>query len=116
MDPILQGITGAFARLIALDADVLAAASASLAVSGTATALSILIGIPLGAVLGLARFRGRTLALSVVNTGMGLPPVAVGLFVATLVWRSGLLGELDWYCTRPAIVMAQLALAAPTVI
>lgn len=115
MEPIVEGFTGAIARLVALDSDVLAAASASLAVSGTATALSILIGIPLGALLGLTRFTGRTLALSVVNTGMGLPPVAVGLFVATLVWRSGLLGGLDWYCTRPAIVMAQLALAAPTV-
>lgn len=116
MEPILEGITGAIARLVALDSDVLAAASASLAVSGTATALSVLIGIPLGALLGLTRFPGRTLALSIVNTGMGLPPVAVGLFVATLVVRSGLLGGLEWYCTRPAIVMAQFALAAPTVV
>lgn len=116
MEPILEGLGGALARLVALDGDVLAAASASLAVSGTATALSVLIGIPLGALLGLARFPGRTLALSIVNTGMGLPPVAVGLFVATLVVRSGLLGGLEWYCTRPAIVMAQFALAAPTVI
>lgn len=116
MEPILEGLAGAWARLTSLDRDVLDAASASLAVSGTATALSILVGIPLGALLGLARFRGRNLALSVVNTGMGLPPVAVGLFVAVLVWRSGPLGQLDWYCTRPAIVMAQFILAAPTVI
>lgn len=116
MEPILEGLSGALARLTSLDRDVYAAASASLAVSGTATALSILIGVPLGALLGLTRFPGRTLALSVVNTGMGLPPVAVGLFVATLVWRSGVLGGLDWYCTREAIVMAQFALAAPTVI
>ena len=115
MEPILEGLSGAIARLVALDSEVVAAASASLAVSGTATALSIIIGIPLGAILGLTRFTGRTFALSVVNTGMGLPPVAVGLFVATLVWRSGALGGLDWYCTRPAIVMAQFALAAPTV-
>lgn len=116
MEPILEGLGGAIARLVALDSDVLAAASASLAVSGTATALSVVIGIPLGALLGLTRFPGRTLALSIVNTGMGLPPVAVGLFVATLVVRSGLLGGLEWYCTRPAIVLAQFALAAPTVI
>lgn len=116
MGPIVEGITGAWARLISLDAAVLEAAGASLAVSGTATALSVLIGLPLGALLGLGRFPGRNLALSVVNTGMGLPPVAVGLFVAVLVWRSGPLGQLDWYCTRPAIVMAQFVLAAPTVI
>lgn len=116
MGHILEGLGEAVARLVALDPDVMAAASASLAVSGTATALSVLIGIPLGALLGLTRFRGRTAALSIVNTGMGLPPVAVGLFVVVLVWRSGPLGELDWYCTRPAIVMAQFILAAPTVI
>ena len=116
MELILQGIAGAITRLVALDRDVLDAASASLAVSGTATALSIVTGIPLGALLGLGRFRARNLLLSVVNTGMGLPPVAVGLFVAVLVWRSGPLGQLDWYCTRPAIVMAQYILAAPTVI
>lgn len=116
MGPIVEGITGAWARLISLDPAVLEAAGASLAVSGTATALSVLIGLPLGALLGLGRFPGRNLALSVVNTGMGLPPVAVGLFVAVLVWRSGPLGQLDWYCTRPAIVMAQFVLAAPTVI
>jgi tungstate transport system permease protein len=113
---ILQGIAGAVARLLAMDRDVLDAASASLAVSGTATALSIVTGVPLGAVIGLGRFPARNLLLSIVNTGMGLPPVAVGLFVAVLVWRSGPLGELDWYCTRPAIVMAQYILAAPTVI
>lgn len=116
MELILQGLREAFVRIITLDRDVLDAAAASLVVSGTATALSIAFGIPLGALLGLARFRGRNLALSVVNTGMGLPPVVVGLFVATLVWRSGLLGDLDWYCTRPAIVMAQVILAGPTVI
>lgn len=115
MGLFVEGIGGAVARLVTLDRDVLEAASASLAVSGTATALSILVGIPLGALLGLGRFPGRNLALSAVNTGMGLPPVAVGLFVATLVWRSGPLGSLDWVCTRPAIVIAQLILAAPTV-
>jgi tungstate transport system permease protein len=116
MELILQGIVEAARRIVSLDRDVLEAASASLAVSGTATALSIAIGIPLGALLGLGRFPGRNAVLSVVNTGMGLPPVAVGLFVAVLVWRSGPLGGLDWYCTRPAIVMAQLILAGPTVI
>jgi tungstate transport system permease protein len=116
MELIAQGIAQAAARIVALDRDVFDAATASLAVSGTATALSILIGIPLGALIGLGRFRGRNALLSLVNTGMGLPPVAVGLFVAVLVWRSGPLGGLDWYCTRPAIVMAQLILAAPTVV
>ena len=116
MDLIVQGIGEAIQRLLTLDPDVREAASASLAVSGSATLLAIVTGIPLGALLGGASFRGRNLLLSLVNTGMGLPPVAVGLFVAILVWRSGPLGQLDWYCTRPAMVTAQYLLAAPTVI
>lgn len=115
MELILEGLREAVARLVSLDREVLEATQATLIVSGSATALSLLVGLPLGAVLGLARFRGRNLALAAVNTGIGLPPVAVGLFVASLVWRSGPLGDLDWYCTRPAIVLAQFILAVPVV-
>ncbi len=116
MDLILEGIAGAIERLVTLDPYVRDAAAASLAVSGSATLLSVVTGIPLGALLGTASFRGRSVLLSLVNTGMGLPPVVVGLFVAILVWRSGPLGGLDWFCTRPAMVLAQYLLAAPTVI
>jgi tungstate transport system permease protein len=116
MDLILQGIGGALAKLVALDPDVLDAAVASLVVSGAATAIAVLTGVPLGAFIGLAQFRGRRLLLSLVNTGMGLPPVAVGLFVVVLLWRSGPLGELNWYCTRQGMVIAQYLLAVPTVI
>ena len=116
MELIVDGIGEAFRRLASLDPDVRDAALASVVVSGGATALSLVTGIPLGALLGLGRFRGRNLVLSLVNTGMGIPPVAVGLFVAILVWRSGPLGNLDWYCTRAAMVAAQYVLAAPTVI
>ncbi len=116
MELIVDGIGEALRRLATLDPDVRDAAFASLVVSGGATALSLVTGVPLGALLGLGRFRGRNLVLSLVNTGMGIPPVAVGLFVAILVWRSGPLGNLDWYCTRAAMVAAQYLLAAPTVI
>jgi tungstate transport system permease protein len=116
MDLILQGIGGALAKLVALDPDVVDAAVASLVVSGAATAIAVLTGVPLGALIGLAQFRGRRLLLSLVNTGMGLPPVAVGLFVVVLLWRSGPLGELNWYCTRQGMVIAQYLLAVPTVI
>ncbi len=116
MELIVDGIGEALRRLATLDPDVRDAALASLVVSGGATALSLVTGVPLGALLGLGRFRGRTLVLSLVNTGMGIPPVAVGLFVAILVWRSGPFGNLDWYCTRAAMVAAQYLLAAPTVI
>ena len=116
MDLLLQGLAGALAKIATLDPDVVEAASASLVVTGSATALSVLFGVPLGAALGLARFRGRTLALALTNTGMGLPPVVVGLFVVIFLWRSGALGALDWYCTRQAMVLAQFILAFPTVV
>lgn len=116
MDLILQGIGGAVAKLVALDPDVIDAAVASIVVSGAATLLAVITGVPLGALIGLTRFRGRRLLLSVVNTGMGLPPVVVGLFVVVLLWRSGALGDLNWYCTRQGMVIAQYLLAAPSVI
>jgi len=113
---ILQGLGDALHRLAVGDPDVRDAAVASLVVSGSATALSVVSGVPLGALIGLTRFPGRNLLLSLVNTGMGLPPVVVGLFVAVFVWRSGPLGDLDWYCTRQAMIVAQYLLAAPTVV
>ena len=116
MDLILQGFGGAIAKLAALDPVVIDAAIASLVVSGAATTIAVITGVPLGAVIGLTQFRGRRLLLSLVNTGMGLPPVVVGLFVVVLLWRSGALGDLNWYCTRQGMVVAQYLLAAPSVI
>ncbi len=87
----------------------------SLQVSGLATVLSLLIGLPLGTALALGRFPGRGVLFSVVNTGMGLPPVVVGLAVAMLLWRSGPLGSLRLIYTPLAIVIAQLIIAAPVV-
>src|SRR5207244_7261571 len=115
MDLILQGLGEAASRLVSLDPDVREATSAALVVSGIATMLSVVTGVPAGAWLGLSSFPGRKFLLSIVNTGMGLPPVVVGLFVAVLVWRSGPFGGLDWYCTRQPMVAAQYLLAAPAV-
>lgn len=95
--------------------DVLPITLLSLEVSGLATALSLLIGLPLGTVLALVRFPGRNLLLSVVNTGMGLPPVVVGLVVAMTLWRSGPLGGLRLIYTPLAIVLAQWIIALPVV-
>ncbi|TME60622.1 MAG: ABC transporter permease subunit [Chloroflexi bacterium] len=84
MEFLGQGLAEAIHRLVTLDADVVEALSASLAVSGTATALSVAIGVPAGTALGLARFRGRGLVLTLVNTGLGLPPVVVGIAVQSV--------------------------------
>jgi tungstate transport system permease protein len=116
VDLILQGLGGAVAKLAALDPDVINAAIASLVVSGAATLLAVVTGVPLGALIGLTRFRGRRLLLSLVNTGMGLPPVVVGLFVVVFLYRSGPLGDLNWFCTRQGVVIAQYILAAPAIV
>src|SRR5512138_2026466 len=87
----------------------------SLQVSGLATAISLLLGVPLGTALALGRFPGRAFLLSLINTGMALPPVVVGLFVAMTLWRSGPLGDLRLIYTPMAIVIAQTVIAAPVV-
>ena len=116
MDLIAQGLAEALRRLVALDPDVVEAAGTSLQVSGSAVLLSLAVGLPIGVALGLAQFTGRRLLLALVNTGMGLPPVVVGLFVGVLVWRSGPFGSLDLFCTRAAMVGAQFLIAVPEVI
>jgi tungstate transport system permease protein len=87
----------------------------SLQVSLLATLISLLIGLPLGTALALTKFPGRAFILSLINTGMALPPVVVGLFVAMSLWRSGPLGDLKLIYTPAAIIIAQTIIAAPVV-
>ena len=115
MDLLADGLRQAFALLTGGDREVWSILWLSLVVSGTATFVALLIGIPLGAVLALARFPGRRLVVSAVNTGMGLPPVVVGLFVSLLLWRSGPFGGWEILYTPAAIVIAQAVIAAPIV-
>ena len=88
----------------------------TLAVSGAALALAVAIGLPAGALLGRQRFAGRGFLVALANTGMGLPPVVVGLFVALSLWRSGPLGGLGWMYTQKAMVIAQVLIALPLVV
>jgi tungstate transport system permease protein len=87
----------------------------SLQISALATGLSLIIGLPFGTWLALGRFPGRSFLLSIVNTGMGLPPVVVGLFVAMTLWRSGPLGDLRLIYTPSAIIIAQVLISFPVV-
>lgn len=87
----------------------------SLQVSTIATLISLLIGLPFGTWLALGSFRGRSIILSIINTGMALPPVVVGLLVAMTLWRSGPLGDLQLIYTPAAIIIAQTVIAAPVV-
>ena len=115
MGLIADGLFQAGALLAVADAELLAVTWLSLKVSGAATGLSLLVGMPLGTVLALARFPGRGLLVALVNTGMGLPPVVVGLFISILLWRNGPLGVLELLYTPTAIVVAQFVIAVPVV-
>ena len=88
----------------------------SLQITAIATGISLLIGLPLGTLLALGKFWGRSFFLSIVNTGMGLPPVVVGLFVAMMLWRSGPFGSMNLIYTPTAIIIAQTVISAPVVI
>jgi len=111
-----QGLLEAVRLLLAGDREVWSVTWLSLRISATATLLALASGIPLGTALALSRFTGRGFLISLVNTGMGLPPVVVGLFVTIVLWRSGVLGFLELLYTPTAMVLAQLVIAAPIVI
>ncbi|HSF05800.1 MAG TPA: ABC transporter permease [Methylomirabilota bacterium] len=115
MDLIVEGFRQALGLLLGADPEIWAILWLSLQVSSTATGLALLIGIPAGVVLALTRFPGRTLLVSSVNAGMGLPPVVVGLFVTILLWRSGPFGAWEILYTPTAIIIAQAVIASPIV-
>ena len=115
MGLIAEGVLEAFRLLLVGDPEVWRITLLSLQISITATLLSLMVGIPAGTALALTRFPGRGLLVSLVNTGMGLPPVVVGLFVTILLWRNGVLGALELLYTPSAMVLAQLVIAAPIV-
>ncbi len=116
MELIWDGIREAARLWWAGDAEIIEITLRTLAISSAATAIALLIGIPLGAVLALRRFWGRGLIVAAVNTGMGMPPVVVGLIVALILWRTGPLGDLNLIYTPTAMVVAQLLLSLPLVI
>jgi tungstate transport system permease protein len=115
MDLILEGISKAFQLLFSLDPEVLGIALLSLEVSGAATIISLLIGMSAGTAIALTSFPGKKILVSLVNTGMGLPPVVVGLFVSIILWRNGPLGFLGLLYTPTAMVIGQSVIATPIV-
>ncbi len=115
MDSISQGFLQAFNLIFHLNAELFGIILLSLKVSGLALMLAAVAGLPLGALLGLKKFPGRDLAISVTNTFMGLPPVVVGLFVYLLLSRKGPLGFLGLLYSPSAMIIAQTILALPIV-
>ena len=116
MDLIWDGLREAARLWVSGDAEVIEITLRTLAISSAATALALLVGVPLGAALALRRFYGRSLIVAAVNTGMGMPPVVVGLVIVLFLWRSGPLGSLNLIYTPYAMVIAQLGLALPLVV
>ena len=116
MDVLFDGLVDAIELLLSGDEDSWSIIALTLRVSLTATAIALLMGLPLGSIVALARFPGRRLLLAAANTGMGMPPVVVGLFVTVLLWRSGPLGGLGLLYTPTAMIIAQAAIATPIVI
>lgn len=115
MDLILEGIWKALHLLVTLNPEVMGITLLSLQVSGTATMISLLLGISAGTAVALAEFPGRKVIVSLINTGMGLPPVVVGLFVTIFLWRNGPMGFLGILYTPAAMVIAQAIIATPIV-
>ncbi len=113
MQNIFDGVLKAFELLIQGDPQVMRITLLSLQVSGLATAISLVLGLPLGTFLALARFPTRRFWISLVNTGMALPPVVVGLVVSIFLWRNGPLGFLRMIYTPGAMVVAQVLIAFP---
>ncbi|MBI2205581.1 MAG: ABC transporter permease [Candidatus Rokubacteria bacterium] len=115
MTLLLDGLVEALRLLLTGDGEVWSILLFSVTVSATATLLALVVGVPVGATLALARFPGRSVAVTAVNAGMGLPPVVVGLVVSIVLWRSGPLGGLEALYTPAALVIAQALIASPIV-
>ena len=116
MEALWEGLKEAIRLIATGDADLYEIAWRTIVVSGSATLLSLAVGVPIGYALARGRFRGRTFLLSAVNTGMGMPPVVVGLIVWLLLVRSGPFGDFDLIYTKRAMVIAQFVIAVPLVV
>lgn len=115
METIWEGLQEAINLIITFNSDLREILLLSLGVSGMAISIAVVLGIPAGVFLGLRRFPGRNFFITLVNTGMGLPPVVVGLVVFLLLARSGPLGNLNLLYTPSAMIIAQVIIALPVV-
>ncbi|MCX7857858.1 MAG: ABC transporter permease [Deltaproteobacteria bacterium] len=115
MEIIFDGIKKAFILISNLNSEVSDVTLLSIKVSGIATIVSVFFGILIGAFLALTNFPGRRILVALVNTGMGVPPVVVGLVITMFLWRNGPFGFLEILYTPWAIILAQILIATPIV-
>jgi ABC-type tungstate transport system substrate-binding protein len=113
MSELIDGLREALRLIATGDEELREIAMRTLVVSGSATLLAMLVGVPAGYALARGKFPGRTFLLATVNTGMGMPPVVVGLVVWLMLIRSGPFGDLELIYTKRAMVIAQLFIAIP---
>jgi tungstate transport system permease protein len=116
MDTLIDGVVEAVRMIASGDGELRDIAGRTVLVSGVATLLAMVVGVPLGYLLARGRFRGRTVLLTAVNTGMGMPPVVVGLVVWLMLVRSGPFGQFGLIYTKQAMIIAQFLIATPLVI
>lgn len=116
MDALWEGLKEAVRLIAEGDSELCDIALRTLLVSGAATVLAMAAGVPLGYALARGRFPGRTILLGAVNTGMGMPPVVMGLIVWLMLVRSGPFGGLELIYTKRAMIIAQFLIATPLVV
>jgi tungstate transport system permease protein len=117
---LLDGISGAFELISGGDRELVDITLRTLRIAGESTVIATAIGLPLGAVLGLGRFRGRTALLALANAGLRFPPIALGQILWLLMWPDspwggGPLAGLGWLYTPNAAILAQTLLALPII-
>lgn len=113
---MLEALVEALSLIVSGDPELWEIVSLTMITSGTALLIAAVLGVPTGAWLGLRNFRGEGWLKGLIYTGMGFPPVVIGLFVFLLLSRQGSLGGLDWLFTPQAMIMAQTILAVPLVL
>jgi tungstate transport system permease protein len=116
MAGILDGLLQALGLLASFNSEIYGIMFLSLFVSGMATIIASIVGVPLGALISLKRFRGKEFVKTITYTFMGLPPVVAGLFIFLLLVRVGPLGVLDLLYTPTAMIIAQITLAIPIIV
>ncbi|MCL5073456.1 MAG: ABC transporter permease [Actinobacteria bacterium] len=115
MELIWQGIKSAFILIFSGNKEILEIILLTLKVSGSAVIISMILGIPIGLLIGLNNFKSKKFVITIINTGMGLPPVAAGLFVSLMLWRNGPLGIMGIMYTPTAMIIAQVLIASPII-
>jgi tungstate transport system permease protein len=116
MQTVWDGLVEALRLIVNGDAELREIALRTVLVSGVATILAMIFGVPLGYWLARGRFYGRTFLLATVNTGMGMPPVVIGLIVWLMLIRSGPFGHAELIYTKRAMIIAQFLIALPLVV